>query len=92
MLLQIISNSEKNSDNNTGYSKPAGFEPAEEAQKHKRMQNKDGLVVNPFLKPFSIVMPAAKLDSGQAAAEQRPLPNAVAGSIISACGLLYFSI
>lgn len=91
MLLQIISNIKKNSDNNTGYL-PAGFEPAETAQKHKRMQNKDTLMVNPFLKLSSIAVPAAKLDSGQAAAEQRPLTNAVAGSIISACGPLYFSI
>lgn len=49
VLLQIISNSKKNSDNNAGYL-PAGFEQAVKAQKHKRMQNKDALVVKPFLK------------------------------------------
>lgn len=91
MLLQIISNIKKNSENNKGYI-PADFEPAEKAQKHKKMQNKDALVVNPFLKPPSIAVPAAKLDSGQAVAEQRPLPDAVVESIISAGGLLYFSI
>lgn len=52
-------------------------------QSHKKKQKDDALVVNSFLKPFSVVMPAAKLDSGQAAAEQRPLPNTAAGSIAS---------
>lgn len=70
MLLQTINNSKKNSDNNVGYL-PAAFEPTEKTQKHKRKQKKGALVINPFLKPFSVVMPAAKLDSGHAAAEQR---------------------
>lgn len=84
MLLQIINNSKENSDNNAGYL-PAAFEPAEKTQKHKRKQEEDAPVVNPFLNPSSVVMLAAKLDSGQAAAEQRALPNAAAGSIASVC-------
>lgn len=74
----------KTLDNNVSYL-PAAFEPAEKTQKHKSRQKEDALVVNTFLKPSSSAMPAAKLDSGQAAAEQRPLPNAAAGSITSVC-------
>lgn len=78
--------------NNVGYL-PAVFEPAEETQKHKRKQKEDALVVNPSLKPSSTAMPAGKLDSGQAAAGQRPLPNTAAGSITSVlCSLAHFHL